>query len=266
MPGDPGLIGNIQVRKCDVIDVLSGACSSCAAFPSAFRSDNGPEFVAKAVQDWITRAACRSEGVLMRSRRSSPWENGFIESFNARLRDELLNGEIFYSLAEARIVVESWRRHYNRASEHPSVYAIELNKICWFWSGPAGRLVFRWARSAIDLAASVIGSCAREDLKGRRSTGAASIDSRRLLAASRTAFLGAIFRTCAASGKIEPGLDTVGCAFEHEECPGVRSRNEVTRSRGPTIAVAGFETVAIAEKASDQIVAGDQRQLAERPR
>jgi putative transposase len=48
----------------------------------------------------------------------SPWENGFIESFNARLRDELLDGEIFFSLAEAKIVIESWRRHYNCASEH----------------------------------------------------------------------------------------------------------------------------------------------------
>ena len=51
----------------------------------------------------------------------SPWENGFIESFNARLRDELLNGEIFYSLAEARIVIESWRRHYNAERPHGSL-------------------------------------------------------------------------------------------------------------------------------------------------
>jgi transposase InsO family protein len=55
------------------------------------------------------------------SGRFSPWENGFIESFNARLRDELLNGEIFYSLAEARIVIESWRRHYNTVRPHASL-------------------------------------------------------------------------------------------------------------------------------------------------
>ena len=51
----------------------------------------------------------------------SPWENGFIESFNARLRDELLDGEIFYLLAEARIIVESWRRHYNTVRQHQSL-------------------------------------------------------------------------------------------------------------------------------------------------
>jgi transposase InsO family protein len=51
----------------------------------------------------------------------SPWENGFIESFNARLRDELLDGEIFYSLNEARIVIESWRRHYNAVRPHASL-------------------------------------------------------------------------------------------------------------------------------------------------
>src|SRR5262249_15927313 len=53
--------------------------------------------------------------------RGSPWENGYIESFNARLRDELLNGEIFYSLREARIVIESWRRHYNTIRPHASL-------------------------------------------------------------------------------------------------------------------------------------------------
>jgi transposase InsO family protein len=53
--------------------------------------------------------------------RGSPWENGYIESFNARLRDELLEGEIFYSLREARIVIESWRRHYNTLRPHASL-------------------------------------------------------------------------------------------------------------------------------------------------
>ena len=71
------------------------------------RSDNGPEFVAEAVQAWIERG--------------SPWENGYIESFNARLRDELLNGEISYTLREAQIVVESWRRHYSSIRPHASL-------------------------------------------------------------------------------------------------------------------------------------------------
>ena len=66
---------------------------------------------------------CRHPDHLHRA--SSPWENGYIESFNARLRDELLDGEIFYSLREAHIVIESWRGQYNRASQHPSVYVTE---------------------------------------------------------------------------------------------------------------------------------------------
>ena len=56
-----------------------------------------------------------------RYRKISPWENGYIESFNARLRDELLNGEIFYTLREAQIVIESWRRHYNTIRPHASI-------------------------------------------------------------------------------------------------------------------------------------------------
>jgi Integrase core domain len=69
--------------------------------------------------------------------RDSPWENGYIESFNARVRDELLDGEIFYSLKEAQNVIESWRRRYNPASQHPSVYVIgreEVLLIGGMWS------------------------------------------------------------------------------------------------------------------------------------
>jgi hypothetical protein len=72
---------------------------------------------------------------------------GFIESFNARLRDELLDGEIFYSLNEARTVIESCRRHYNRASEHPSVYVIEGKRLCWLGCDPVGYFGFCRARS-----------------------------------------------------------------------------------------------------------------------
>jgi putative transposase len=80
-------------------------------------SDNGPEFVAKAAQEWIAFAGAKTAYI----ERGSPWENGYIESFNARLRDELLDGEIFYSLREARIVIESWRRHYNTIRPHASL-------------------------------------------------------------------------------------------------------------------------------------------------
>jgi transposase InsO family protein len=62
---------------------------------------------------------CRCQNAYIE--RGSPWENGYIESFNARLRDELLNGEIFYTLREAQIVIESWRRHYNTIRPHASI-------------------------------------------------------------------------------------------------------------------------------------------------
>ena len=69
------------------------------------------------MQDWIGCVGARTAYI----ERGSPWENGFIESFNARLRDELLNGEIFYTLREAQIVIESWRRHYNAVRPHASI-------------------------------------------------------------------------------------------------------------------------------------------------
>ena len=81
--------------------------------------------VAEAVREW--RAVDTNTAYI---ERGSPWENGYIESFNARHRDELLDGEIFYSLREAQIVIESWRRHYNHASQHPSVYVIEEKRHC----------------------------------------------------------------------------------------------------------------------------------------
>ena len=75
------------------------------------------EFVAKAVQEWIGAVGAKTAYITP----GSPWENGFIESFNARLRDELLDGEIFYTLREAEIVIESWRRHYNTVRPHASI-------------------------------------------------------------------------------------------------------------------------------------------------
>jgi putative transposase len=85
--------------------------------PEHVRSDNGPEFIAKAVQAWITAVGAKTAYIAP----GSPWENGYIESFNARLRDELLDGEIFYTLKEARIIVESWRHHYNTVRPHASL-------------------------------------------------------------------------------------------------------------------------------------------------
>ena len=85
--------------------------------PGYIRSDNGPEFIADAVQEWI--AALGAKTAYMAP--GSPWENGYVERFNARLRDELLNGEMFYTLREAQVVIESWRRHDNRVRPHASL-------------------------------------------------------------------------------------------------------------------------------------------------
>jgi hypothetical protein len=74
----------------------------------------GQSSSAKAVQEWIAAVGARTAYIAP----GSPWENGYVESFNARLRDELLNGEIFYTLKEAQIVIESWRRHYNAVRPH----------------------------------------------------------------------------------------------------------------------------------------------------
>ena len=85
--------------------------------PAYIRSDNGPEFIADAVRQWIKAVGAQTAYI----EPGSPWENGYCESFNARFRDELLNGEIFYSLKEARIVIEQWQRHYNTKRTHSAL-------------------------------------------------------------------------------------------------------------------------------------------------
>ena len=104
------------LKAIDVIDLLSDLFI-LRGVPGHIRSDNGPAFVAQAVQEWITAVGAKTAYI----EPGSPWENGYIESFNARLRDELLNGEIFYTLKEAQIVIESWRRHYNTVRPHASL-------------------------------------------------------------------------------------------------------------------------------------------------
>jgi len=85
--------------------------------PANIRSDNGPEFIANAVQEWLAKIGVKTLYITP----GSPWENGYCESFNGSMRDELLNGEIFYSLAEAKILIEAWRRHYNTIRPHSSL-------------------------------------------------------------------------------------------------------------------------------------------------
>jgi putative transposase len=85
--------------------------------PDHIRSDNGPEFTAKAVREWLGRIGVTTLFI----EPGSPWENGYIESFNGKLRDELLNGEIFTTLLEAKVLIENWRREYNHIRPHSSL-------------------------------------------------------------------------------------------------------------------------------------------------
>jgi putative transposase len=85
--------------------------------PEYIRSDNGPEICARAVREWLSRLGVRTLFI----EPGSPWENGYVESFIGKLRDELLNWEIFYTLKEATILIEQWRRHYNGVRPHSAL-------------------------------------------------------------------------------------------------------------------------------------------------
>ncbi|MEO1848496.1 MAG: integrase core domain-containing protein, partial [Pseudomonadota bacterium] len=85
--------------------------------PAFIRSDNDPEFVAQAVRDWIAAVGAKTAYIVP----GSPWEHGYCESFNARFREELLNGEIFYRLKEVQIIIEEWRKHYNTKRPHSAL-------------------------------------------------------------------------------------------------------------------------------------------------
>ena len=100
----------------DVLERL-GDLFVARGLPEFIRSDNGPEFTAGAVRAWLARLGV---GTLF-IEPGSPWENGTIESFNGKLRDELLNGELFTTLQEARVLVEQWRHHYNTKRPHSSL-------------------------------------------------------------------------------------------------------------------------------------------------
>jgi putative transposase len=99
-----------------VIEVLADLCR-VRGVPEHIRSDQGPEFITTAVKGWIAAVGAKTAYI----EKSSPWENGYVESFNGKLRDELLNVEIFSSLREAQILIESWRRHYNTIRPHSAL-------------------------------------------------------------------------------------------------------------------------------------------------
>ncbi len=85
--------------------------------PDHIRSDNGAEFTAKAVREWLTKMQVKTLFI----EPGSPWENGYNESFNGKLRDELLDREVFYTLTEAQVLIERWRVHYNTIRPHSSL-------------------------------------------------------------------------------------------------------------------------------------------------
>ena len=105
-----------RIRSDDVIHALT-ELFVLNGVPEHIRSDNGPEFTAKVVRGWLERVGVKTLFI----QPGSPWENGYNESFNGKLRDELLNREIFYSLKEAQILTERWRREYNTIRPHSSL-------------------------------------------------------------------------------------------------------------------------------------------------
>jgi len=105
-----------RIRSDDVIHTLTELFVINGA-PEHIRSDNGPEFTARVVRGWLERVGVKTLFI----EPGSPWENGYNESFNGKLRDELLNGEIFYSLKEVQILTERWRREYNTIRPHSSL-------------------------------------------------------------------------------------------------------------------------------------------------
>lgn len=105
-----------RLNSQDVLDVL-GELMVARGVPDHIRSDNGSEFRAKAVRKWLSRVGAKTLYI----EPGSPWENGYNESFNGKLRDECLKVELFNNLMEAKIIIELWRKHYNTVRPHSSL-------------------------------------------------------------------------------------------------------------------------------------------------
>ena len=127
-----------KIRILNIIDEHTHECLACVArrtfkakdvielladimlfkgYPEYIRSDNGPEFIANVLRNWLSDVGVITTYI----EPGSPWENGYIESFNARMRDEFLNGELFGSLAEAETLIGAWVRYYNEIRPHSSL-------------------------------------------------------------------------------------------------------------------------------------------------
>jgi transposase InsO family protein len=111
-----GILVARKIKNQDVIDLLFHLFIF-RSIPEHIRSDNGPEFTANAVRRWLNRLGVKTLYI----ERGSPWENGYIESFNGKLRDELLNREVFATLTEAKVLIEQWRREYNQLRPHSAL-------------------------------------------------------------------------------------------------------------------------------------------------
>ncbi len=105
-----------RIRSQDVIFILADLFIEHGT-PEHIRSDNGPEFIAKHLVQWLKDLGVKTLFI----EPGSPWENGYVESFNGKMRFQLLDGEIFYTLLEAQVIIERWRRHYNEVRPHSSL-------------------------------------------------------------------------------------------------------------------------------------------------
>ena len=110
------LLVSRRITSQDVIDQLFNLFV-LKGIPEHIRSDNGTEFTAREIRKWLGRLGVKTLFI----EPGSPWENGYIESFNGKLRDELLNREIFTTLTEARVLIEEWRREYNQVRPHSAL-------------------------------------------------------------------------------------------------------------------------------------------------
>ena len=105
-----------SLKSDDVLERLSWLFVT-RGVPEHIRSDNGPEFTARVVRKWLKDVGVKTLFI----EPGSPWENGYVESFNGKLRDELLDRDVFYTLKEAKVLIEWWRREYNTIRPHSSL-------------------------------------------------------------------------------------------------------------------------------------------------
>jgi transposase InsO family protein len=105
-----------RINSFGVLETMAGVMVT-RGVPEHIRSDNGAEMTAKIARQWLANVRAKTLYIAP----GSPWENGYCESFNGKLRDELLDGEIFYSLKEAQVVIGQWRHHYNTVRPHSAL-------------------------------------------------------------------------------------------------------------------------------------------------